>query len=210
MARNFLPRGHVERRAKTDLSLFSGVTPRESKCKVDQLPGQHGAMPKKLSEYGKQFLAKQIAKHMYGILERQFRNYYKKASRMKGATGEILLLLLETRLDNVVYRLGFARTRREARQLVSHRGVMVNDGKKTRIVNIPSYQLKAGDEVLIKEKCQHQGRIQEAMQLASQRTMPEWLELDTVNFKGVMTRLPERNEMPLEINELFIVELYSK
>lgn len=210
MARNFLPRAHVERRSKTDLGLFSGVTPRESKYKVDTLPGQHGAMPRKLSEFGKQFLAKQVAKRMYGVLERPFRNYYRKASRKTGATGELLLRFLECRLDNVVYRMGFARTRKEARQLVSHRSVLINDGKKTTVVDIASYQVKPGDEIIIKEKCRAQGRIQEAMQLASQRATPEWLNVYPTEFRGVVQRFPERSEMPNEINELFIVELYSK
>ena len=162
MARNFSPRGRLEKREGQDLSLFSGVTPRESKLHVESGPGQHGAKRGKLSEYGKQFRAKQMAKRIYGILERQFSNYFKEASRMKGSTGENLLRQLEMRLDNVVYRLGFARTRQEARQLVSHKGIEVNDGKKTRVVNIPSYQLKPGDEVIVREKCRNQGRIQEA------------------------------------------------
>ncbi|MBN1684508.1 MAG: 30S ribosomal protein S4 [Gammaproteobacteria bacterium] len=210
MARNLMPRGHIEKREHQDLGLFSGVTPRESKFKVDQMPGQHAGKSTKLSEYGKQLRAKQLAKRLYGVLERQFRNYYKKACRMPGSTGVHLLRLLETRLDNVVYRLGFARTRKEARQLISHRGITVFDGNIVRIVNIPSFQVKPGYEIFVKEKSRKQLRIQEALELAKMRILPEWLESDTENFKGVVKRLPERNEMPLEINELLIVELYSK
>lgn len=210
MARNFSPRGQVERREQRDLSLFSGVTPRESKFKVEVGPGQHGAQRRKLSEYGKQFRAKQMAKRMYGILERQFRNYFKKASRTKGSTGEALLRFLEMRLDNVVFRLGFARTRKEARQLVSHCSIKVKNDKFERTVNLPSYQLSSGDEVRVAEHAQKQGRIQESQELAKQRVLPEWLEAFPDEYKGIVKRLPERNEMPLEIDELLIVELYSK
>lgn len=210
MARNISPRGRIERRERQDLSLFSGVTPRESKCRAEIGPGQHGMQRGKMSEYGKQFRAKQMAKRMYGILERQFRNYFRKATRMSGATGENLLRMLECRLDNVIYRLGFARTRAEARQLVSHKSVIVNNGKTMQVVNIPSYQVKPGDEIIIVEAAQKQGRIQEAIELAKLRVAPEWLEALPEEFKGVMKRLPERNEMPLEINELLVVELYSK
>ncbi|HCU05586.1 MAG: 30S ribosomal protein S4 [Gammaproteobacteria bacterium GWE2_42_36] len=210
MARNFSPRGRIERREQQDLSLFSGVTPRESKCKVSVAPGQHGAKRGKLSEYGKQFRAKQLAKRMYGVLERQFKTYFVKASAMKGSTGESLLRFLEMRLDNIVFRLGFARTRKEARQLVSHRSISVNNGKEIRTVNLPSYQLKAGDEVIIREKCQKQGRIQQAMEMAKQRVLSEWLDVKPEEYKGIVRRIPERSEMPLEINESLIVELYSK
>ncbi len=209
MARNFTPRGRLEKREQKDLSLFSGVTPRDSKFKTDVSPGQHGAKRTKLSEYGKQFRAKQVAKRIYGILERQFKNYFKKASRMSGSTGENLLNLLEFRLDNIVYRLGFARTRKEARQLVVHKGISINDGKSTHLVNIPSYQVKIGNEILVNEKCRSQGRIQEASELVKQRVMPEWIEL-LEDFKGAVKRIPDRNEMPLEIDEQLIVELYSK
>ena len=210
MARDFSPRGRLEKREQQDLSLFSGVTPRESKFKIDMQPGQQAAKRNKLSEYGKQFRSKQLAKRIYGLLERQFRNYFKKALKMSGATGENLLRLLECRLDNVVYRLGFARTRKEARQLVSHKGILVNDGKTTRVVNISSYQVKVDNEVIVREQSRNQGRIQEAMELAKQRVMPEWLEIQPEEMKGIIKRMPERNEMPLEINELLIVELYSK
>ena len=210
MARDFSPRGRLEKREQKDLSLFSGVVPRESKFKTDMQPGQQAARRGKLSEYGKQFRAKQLAKRIYGVLERQFRNYFKKASGMSGATGENLLRLLECRLDNVVYRLGFARTRKEARQLVSHKSFLVNNGKETRVVNIPSYQVKQGDEVVLKEKYHNQGRIQEAMEIAKQRADNGWLELQLDKMKGIIKRVPDRDEMPLEIDELLIVELYSK
>jgi len=210
MARYLGPRGRLERREQHDLVLFSGVTARESKIKVEMIPGQHGARHIKLSDYGKQFRAKQLAKRIYGILERQFRNYFKKAVNISGPTGENLLRLLECRLDNVVYRLGFARTRKEARQLVSHKGIVVNNGKKIEVVNIPSYQVKISDEIYVREKCRQQGRIQEAIELGKQRVIPEWLEVDSSKFQGVIKRMPERDEMPLEIAELLIVELYSK
>lgn len=210
MARSFIPRGKIERRENQDLSLFSGVTPRESKLHTETGPGQHGARRGKLSEYGKQFRAKQMVKRMYGVLERQFSNYFKKASRMQGSTGENLVRLLELRLDNVVYRLGFARTRKEARQLVSHKGIEVNNGKKTEVVNIPSYQLSPGSEIMVREKARKQMRIQESSEIAKQRILPEWLEVTPEAFTGTVKRLPDRSEMPLEIDEQLIVELYSK
>nr|ABL59934.1 ribosomal protein S4 [uncultured bacterium] len=210
MARDLGPRGRLERREQHDLSLFSGVSPRDNKIKTAVVPGQHGTRRSKLSDYGKQFRAKQLAKRIYGVLERQFRNYFRYASKRNGPTGENLLRLLECRLDNIVYRSGFARTRKEARQLVSHKGIVVNDGKNIRVVNIPSYQIKPEDEIFVREKCRDQGRVREALDLAQKRTTPEWIETDHLNFKGVIKRLPERDEMPLEIAELLIVELYSK
>ena len=207
MARDFSPRGRLERREKQDLGLFSGITARESKIRHEAVPGGvKGTRINKLSEYGKQLRAKQLAKRIYGILERQFRNYFGEAARLKGSTGSNLLGLLERRLDNVVYRLGFAHTRREARQLVNHRSVCVNGVR----VNIPSYQLKVADVVSIHENARGQLRIQESIQLASNRNMPEWLEVDHHKKEGVVKRVPERDEMPLEINEQLIVELYSK
>lgn len=210
MGKSFIPRGHIERREKQDLSLFSGVTARESKFRVSVLPGQHGLRGGKLSQYGKQFRMKQRAKRMYGVLERQFRNYFKKAACVRGSTGEYLLRFLECRLDNIVYRLGFARTRREARQLVSHGGIVLKRSDTLRTINIPSFQVKVGDEISIKEKSCHQLRIQEAIELAKQRETPEWLESKQADFYGVVKRMPERSEMPQEIDELLIVELYSK
>lgn len=211
MARNFSPRGRLEKREQQDLELFSGVTPRESKFKTDVAPGQHGARKGKMSEYGKQFRAKQLAKRIYGILEKQFRNYFKKATKMAGETGENLLRQLECRLDNVVFRLGFARTRKEARQMVTHKNIMVaRKDKIERVVNIPSYQVRSGDVISVREKSRKQGRVQEAMEISKQRVMPDWLESTHENFNGIIKRLPDRNEMPSEIDGLLIVELYSK
>ena len=214
MAKNIAPRRHprgkYERREHRDLELFSGTTSRDAKIKVEIGPGQHGMRRKKLSDYGNQLREKQAVKRFYGLLERQFRNYFKKAARFAGSTGEHLLRMLECRLDNVVYRLGFARTRKEARQLISHKGIVVNHGGVTRVINIPSFQVKAGDEILVRETCRKQGRIQEAMELAKQRVLPEWLEAFPEEFKGVVKRMPERSEMPMDFNELLIVELYSK
>jgi len=210
MGKNFSPRGRIERREQQDLSLFSGVTPREKKIRANVKPGQHGAKRGKLSDYGKQFRSKQMAKRIYGVLERQFRNYFKKAARMKGSTGENLLRQLECRLDNVVFRLGFARTRKEARQMVSHKQIVITNEKQSRVVNIPSYQVQPGDEVGVREKAQKQWRVQEALELSKQRELSEWLEARPEEFKGIVKRYPERSEMPLEIDELLIVELYSK
>lgn len=210
MARYLGPRGRLERREQHDLSLFSGVVSRESKIKESFLPGQHAARKSKLSDYGKQFRAKQLAKRIYGILEKQFSNYFKKACKLKGQTGENLLRLLECRLDNVVYRMGFAKTRKEARQLVSHKNVVINNTKGIRVVNIPSYQVTVDDQIFIREKCREHVRIKESLELTKQRNLPEWIEIDHAKYQGSIKRLPERDEMPLEIAELLIVELYSK
>lgn len=211
MARYLGPRGQLIRRERQtdDMALFSGVTPIDTKVKIAVLPGQHGARGGKLSGYGKQFRAKQLLKRSYQILERQFRNYFRKAAKVNGPTGEVLLRFLESRLDNVVYRLGFARTRKEARQLVSHGGIVISNDKGIRSVNIPSYQVEVGDEIYIREKCRGQGRIQEAMELGKQRGVPEWLEVDASKFRGVVKDIPDRNEVLLEIAQL-VVELYSK
>jgi small subunit ribosomal protein S4 len=159
-----------------------------------------------VSGYGTQLREKQKLRRMYGILERQFRNYYKKASKVKGSTGENLLRMLEARLDNVVYRMGFASTRAEARQLVSHRGILVNN----RIVNIPSCQLKAGDKIAIRERAKAQLRIQSALSIAGQVGFPEWVEVDDKKMEGLLKSLPERDEILPDINENLVVELYSK
>lgn len=214
MSRNIAPRRHPrgkrERREHRDLESFSGVTPRDSKIKTEIGPGQHGARRKKLSDYGNQLREKQALKRFYGVMERQFRNCFKKAARLVGSTGENLLKMLECRLDNVVYRLGFARTRKEARQLISHKGIQIKNKNTVRVVNIPSYQVKIDDEILVRESCRNQGRIQEALELAKQRVLPEWMESFPEEFRGVVKRMPERSEMPLDFNELLIVELYSK
>ncbi|MBK81917.1 MAG: 30S ribosomal protein S4 [Gammaproteobacteria bacterium] len=206
MARYTGPKLKLSRREGTDLLLKSGVRPIDSKCRIDSPPGQHGARRGRLSDYAVQLREKQKVRRFYGVLEKQFRNYYKKAERQKGATGENLLRLLESRLDNVVYRMGFGATRAEARQLVSHKSILVN-GRK---VNIPSYQVKAEDIVAVTEKSRAQLRIQQALQLASQRAPVEWVDVDATKMEGVFKRLPDRGELPPEINENLIVELYSK
>lgn len=206
MARYIGPTCKLSRREGTDLLLKSGVRALESKCKIETAPGQHGARRGRLSDYGVQLREKQKVRRIYGILENQFRNYYKEAARIKGATGENLLRLLETRLDNVVYRMGFGSTRAEARQLVSHRTVTVNGS----IVNIPSYSVKEGDVIAIREKGKNQLRIKNALQIATQRSDSEWLNVSSDKMEGVFKRYPDRGDLPAEINENLIVELYSK
>ena len=211
MARYIGPTCKLARREGADLSLKSPARALDSKCKLEQKPGQHGAgtgaRRSKLSDYALQLREKQKVKRIYGLLERQFRNYYKKASTKKGNTGENLLQLLETRLDNVVYRMGFAVTRPAARQLVSHRGVTVN-GKS---VNLPSYQVKAGDAIALSEKAQKQMRVQEALTVSSTMDLsPSWVEVDSKKFSGVFKAIPDRGDLPADINEALIVELYSK
>jgi small subunit ribosomal protein S4 len=196
----------LSRREGTDLFLKSGVRSLDSKCKLDTAPGIHGARRGRLSEFGTQLREKQKVRRMYGVLERQFRNYYKEADRLKGATGGNLLALLESRLDNVVYRMGFGSTRAEARQMVSHKSVMVND----QMVNIPSYKVAAGDVIAIREKAKSQLRIKNGLELASQRTACEWVAVDVDKMTGVFKNTPERSELSAEINEQLIVELYSK
>lgn len=196
----------LARREGTDLQLKSGLRAIDGKCKLAVPPGQHGAKKGRLSDYGVQLRQKQMLRRIYGVLERQFRNYYKKASKQKGATGESLLKLLERRLDNVVYRMGFASTRAEARQLVSHRCVLVNG----KIVNIASYQVSPGDTVEIKEKSKSQTRIQAALELAKQKVQPQWIEVDIGKLQGVFKSIPDRSDLPPEYNENLIVELYSK
>lgn len=207
MARYLGPKLKLSRREGTDLYLKSGVRPIDSKCRIDNPPGQHGAGRRpRLSDYAVQLREKQKVRRMYGVLEKQFRNYYKKADRQRGATGENLLKLLEGRLDNVVYRMGFGSTRAEARQLVSHKAVAVNG----RVVNIASYQVKPDDVVAICEKSRSQMRIQSSLQLAAQRAPVEWVDVDPNKMEGVYRRQPDREELPVEINENLIVELYSK
>lgn len=207
MARYLGPKLKLSRREGTDLYLKSGVRPIDSKCRIDNPPGQHGAGRRpRLSDYAVQLREKQKVRRMYGVLEKQFRNYYKKADRQRGATGENLLKLLEGRLDNVVYRMGFGSTRAESRQLVSHKAVAVNG----TIVNIASYQVKADDVVAICEKARGQLRIQSSLQLAAQRAPVEWVDVDPNKMEGVYRRQPDREELPVEINENLIVELYSK
>ena len=206
MARYLGPKLKLSRREGTDLFLKSGVRPIDSKCKIDNAPGQHGIRRGRLSDYAIQLREKQKVRRIYGVLEKQFRNYYKAADRKKGATGENLLKLLESRLDNVVYRMGYGSTRAESRQLVSHKAITVNGG----IVNIASYQVKADDIVAVAEKSKGQLRIQAAMQLAAQRGQVDWVEVNAEKMEGTCKRLPDREELPVEINENLIVELYSK
>lgn len=210
MARYIGPTCKLARREGVDLGLKSPSRALDSKCKLEQKPGQHGATPTRkgrLSDYATQLREKQKVKRIYGLLERQFRNYYKKASTRKGNTGENLLQLLETRLDNVVYRMGFALTRPAARQLVSHRGVTVN-GKP---VNLPSFQVKAGDAIALAERAQKQLRVQESLTVSSQMDLsPSWIEVDSKKFAGVFKAVPDRADLPADINEALIVELYSK
>ena len=206
MARYIGPTCKLSRREGTDLFLKSGIRPLESKCRSESAPGQHGQRRTRLSDYGVQLREKQKVRRLYGILEKQFRGYYKEAARRKGATGENLLQLLESRLDNVAYRMGFGSTRAEARQLVSHNAILVNGAK----VNIPSYQVQPGDVVSIREKSKKQLRIQSAVQLANQRGSVEWIEVNADKLEGSFKRTPDRGELPSEINENLIVELYSK
>ena len=206
MARYLGPKLKLSRREGTDLFLKSGVRAIDSKCKIDTAPGQHGARKPRLSDYGSQLREKQKVRRIYGILERQFRNYYKEANRLKGNTGENLLVLLEGRLDNVVYRMGFAATRAEARQLVSHKAIVVNG----RVVNIPSFQVSVNDVVAVREKSKKQARIKASLELATQREKPTWLEVDATKMEGVFKRTPERSDLSADVNEHLIVELYSK
>ena len=206
MARYLGPTCKLSRREGTDLFLKSGVRPLESKCRAESAPGQHGQRRGRLSDYGVQLREKQKVRRIYGVLEKQFRNYYKQAARLKGATGENLLQLLESRLDNVVYRMGFGSTRAEARQLLSHNAILVN-GKK---VNIPSFQVAEGDVISIRERSKNQLRIQSAVQIAVQRGDVEWINVDSNKLEGTFVRAPDRSDLPAEINENLIVELYSK
>ena len=207
MARYIGPKCKLARREGTDLFLKSGTKPLESKCKFQVPPGGvKSERPKRLSDYGLQLREKQKLRRMYGVLERQFSNYYVEAARRTGATGENLLKLLECRLDNVVYRMGFAVTRSEARQLVSHKSITVNG----EAVTIPSYQVRAGDVVQVREKSRKQLRITSALSLAQQVGLPEWVEVDEKELKGVFRTVPARDEILPDINENLVVELYSK
>ena len=206
MARYIGPTCKLSRREGTDLFLKSGVRALDSKCKLDTVPGQHGARRGRLSDYGVQLREKQKVRRIYGVLEKQFRNYYKEAARIKGATGENLLRLLKSRLDNVVYRMGFGSTRAESRQLVSHKSITVNGN----IVNIPSYNVKEGDVIAICEKAKNQLRIKNALEISTQRVDVEWVDVNSGKMEGVFKHYPERDDLPTEINENLIVELYSK
>ena len=206
MAKYIGPKCKLSRRAGTDLFLKGRGRSLETKCKLDTPPGQHGARRSRSTDYSLQAREKQKLRHMYGVLERQFRNYYFQASRTKGATGTTLLQLLEGRLDNVVYRMGFANTRAEARQLVSHKAIEVNG----RTVNVPSSQVEPGDLIAIREKARNQSRIQQALQVTAQIGFPEWVEVDDKKMAGTYKTRPERDQILQDINENLVVELYSK
>jgi small subunit ribosomal protein S4 len=207
MARYVGPTCKLARREGTDLFLKSGIKPLENKCKLSVPPGGlKGERKTRLSEYGLQLREKQKLRRMYGVLERQFGNYYTEAARRQGSTGENLLKLLECRLDNVVYRMGFASTRAEARQLVSHKAIVVNE----QVVTIASYQVKAGDIVQIREKARKQLRIAGALTVAQQVGLPDWVEVNDKEFRGVFKQVPARDEILPDINENLVVELYSK
>lgn len=206
MARYIGPTCKLSRREGTDLFLKSGARALDSKCKIETAPGQHGQRRGRLSDYGVQLREKQKVRRIYGILEKQFRGYYKESARRKGATGENLLKLLEARLDNVVYRMGFGSTRAESRQLVSHKAISVNG----KTVNVASFQVAAGDVVAVREKAKKQLRIQNALNLAGQRSNVEWVDVNSEKKEGVFKRVPDRIDLPADINENLIVELYSK
>jgi len=206
MARYIGPKCKLSRREGTDLGLKSRVRALDSKCNMEKVPGQQGERRRRQSDYGLQLREKQKVRRIYGILEKQFRNYYKKAAQKKGATGDNLLKLLEGRLDNVVYRMGFGSTRAEARQLVTHKAILVNG----QTVNIPSYQVSPEDVISVREKSRNQVRIQNSLALAEQYEFPEWVEVDVKGMSATYKRVPDRSELPAEISEQLIVELYSK
>lgn len=207
MARYIGPKCKLSRRQGADLALKGRGRAIESKCQLDKPPGQHGDnRGRRQSDYATQLREKQKLRYIYGILERQFRNYYQEAAQRKGATGENLLKLLECRLDNVVYRMGFGTTRAEARQLVSHKAITVNGS----VVNIPSYQVGAKDIIAVRERAKKQVRIQDSLAVAEQLGFPEWLDVNTKKMEGTFKAAPERAELPADINESLVVELYSK
>lgn len=207
MARYLGPKAKLSRREGTDLFLKSARRPIGDKAKFDSKPGQHGRTSgSRTSDFGLQLREKQKVKRMYGVLERQFRRYFAEAERRKGNTGANLLMLLESRLDNVVYRMGFGSTRAEARQLVSHKSITVNGN----VVNIASYMVKVGDAVCVREKAKKQVRIAESLKLAESMGMPSWIQVDASKMEGVFKKTPERDEFGADIKEALIVELYSR
>ena len=207
MARLLGPKAKLSRREGTDLFLKSARRSISDKAKFDSKPGQHGRTSgQRTSDFGLQLREKQKVKRMYGILERQFRRYFEEADRRRGNTGANLLFILESRLDNVVYRMGFASTRAEARQLVSHKAMLVNG----QSVNIPSYLVKVGDVISVRDKSKKQVRIAEALQLAGQVGFPAWIETSVDKTEGVFKKVPDRDEFAADINESLIVELYSR
>lgn len=206
MARYLGPKCKLSRREGCDLLLKSGVRDHKSKCKSEKLPGQHGDKKPRLNGYGIQLREKQKIKRLYGLLEKQFRNNYKRAARQKGSTGENLMALLERRLDNVVYRMGFASTRAEARQLVTHKAILVND----KVVNVPSFLVSPGDVLSVRQKAKSQGRVQAALALSEQRAPCDWMTVDTASFKGTFSTAPTLTDLSSDYNVNLVVELYSK
>jgi small subunit ribosomal protein S4 len=207
VARYLGPKAKLSRREGTDLYLKSARRAISDKAKFDSKPGQHGRTSgSRTSDFGLQLREKQKVKRMYGVLERQFRRYFAEAERRKGNTGSNLLAILESRLDNVVYRMGFGSTRAEARQLVSHQAVMVND----HVVNISSYQVKTGDKVTLRDKAKKQLRVQDALKLAESVGLPAWVQVDAGKFEGVFKQMPDRDQFGADIKEALIVELYSR
>jgi small subunit ribosomal protein S4 len=207
VARLLGPKAKLSRREGTDLFLKSARRAISDKSKFESKPGQHGRTSgSRTSDFGLQLREKQKVKRMYGVLERQFRRYFAEAERRKGNTGANLLMLLESRLDNVVYRMGFGSTRAEARQLVSHKGITVNG----EVVNISSYLVKAGDTIAVREKSKKQLRVTDSVKLAESIGLPEWVKVDTAKLEGVFTKTPDRDQFGAEIKEALIVELYSR
>lgn len=206
MARYLGPKCRLSRREKTDLQLKSGIRAIDSKCNIERIPGMHWQRRGRTTDYGVQLRMKQMIKRYYDVLEKQFRNYYEQADRLKGSTGDNLLRLLECRLDNVVYRMGFAATRAEARQLVSHKAILVNG----EIVNIPSYQVKPGNIIEVRSRAKVQLRIKGALELAQQRTPISWIEVDIKKMVGTFKDQPDMAELPAEFKVNLVVELYSK
>jgi len=206
MARYLGPKCKLSRREGTDLFLKSPVRAHASKCKADSLPGQHGGKKPRMNDYGLQLRAKQRIRRYYGVLEKQFHNYYLKAASQKGSTGENLMILLERRLDNVVYRMGFASTRAEARQLVAHKAILVND----QVVNIPSFLVSTGDVISVRQKAKSQGRVLAAIALSEQRAPCDWITVDSSALKGSFASVPTLNDLTFDFNVNLVVELYSK
>jgi small subunit ribosomal protein S4 len=207
VARLLGPKAKLSRREGTDLFLKSARRAISDKSKFESKPGQHGRTSgSRTSDFGLQLREKQKVKRMYGVLERQFRRYFAEAERRKGNTGANLLMLLESRLDNVVYRMGFGSTRAEARQLVSHKGITVNG----EVVNISSYLVKAGDTIAVRDKSKKQLRVTDSVKLAESIGLPEWVKVDTAKLEGVFTKTPDRDQFGAEIKEALIVELYSR
>nr|WP_231691530.1 30S ribosomal protein S4 [Alcaligenes faecalis] len=207
VARYIGPKCKLSRREGTDLFLKSARRSLDSKCKLESRPGQHGRTSgARTSDFGLQLREKQKLKRMYGVLEKQFRKYYVEADRRRGNTGETLIQLLESRLDNVVYRMGFGSTRAEARQLVNHRAIEVNG----HTADIASMLIKAGDVVAVREKAKSQGRIKESLDLATGIGLPQWVEVDAAKLSGVFKQAPDRADVAQDINESLVVELYSR